>query len=155
MDKLMITADEVVALAFGGDAHLDRAKISDATILAAQTKFVRPVLGGVCDKLTSAPYANFIKEWVKLPLALYVKWLLLPELLVEIGASGVVVRSCEDYVGASPEELRLLMQRLRSEADALMDRAVEELDKNPTLYKEYDPHDNVRNRTRIIGGVII
>lgn len=151
----MITAEEVVALAFGGDEHLDRKRISDGVILAAQNKFICPVLGGVYDVAHTAPYQSFISEWVKLPLALYIKWLLLPELIVEVGASGVVVRSCEDYVSASEEQLRVMMQRLRSEADALLDRAVEELDKNPSLYKAYSPKENVRNRTRIVGGVVI
>lgn len=151
----MITAEEVVALAFGGDAHLDRVKISDGVILAAQNKFIRPVLGVVYDLAHTAPYAAFVNEWVKLPLALYIKWLLLPELLVEVGASGVVVRSCEDYVSASEEQLRVMMQRLRSEAEALLDRAVEELDKHPSLYTAYSPKDNVRCRTRIVGGVVI
>ena len=154
MERVMITADEVVALAFGGDAYLDKKKISESVIRAAQRKFVRPVLGAVCD-MTTRPYTTFLDEWVKPALAHYVKWLLLPELLVEVGASGVVVRSCEEYVGAGPEELRLLMQRVRSEADALMDRAVEELDKTPTLYPAYAPNENVRRRTRIVGGVVI
>lgn len=155
MERKMITAEEVVALAFGGDAHLDRAKISDGVILAAQNKFIRPVLGGVYDVAHTPPYLSFVNEWVKLPLALYIKWLLLPELIVEVGASGVVVRSCEDYVSASEEQLRVMMQRLRSEAEALLDRAVEELDKHPSLYTAYSPKDNVRCRTRIVGGVVI
>lgn len=155
MDRLMITADEVIALAFGGDAYIDRAKIADSVIVAAQVKFVRPVLGDICDKVGVAPYNKFIDEWVKLPLALYVKWLLLPELLVEVGASGVVVRSCEEYVGASAEQLRVMLQRVRSEADALLDRAVEELEKSPTLYSAYSANENIRNRTRIAGGVVI
>jgi hypothetical protein len=44
---------------------------------------------------------------------------------------------------------------LRSEAEALLDRAVEELDKHPSLYTAYSPKDNVRCRTRIVGGVVI
>lgn len=151
----MITAEEVVELAFGGDAHLDRAKISEGVIIAAQNKFIRPVLGVVYDLAHTAPYAAFVNEWVKLPLALYIKWLLLPELIVEVGASGVVVRSCEDYVSASSQQLRVMMQRLRSEAEALLDRAVEELEKNASLYTAYSAKDNVRCRTRIVGGVVI
>ncbi|MBO5903435.1 MAG: hypothetical protein J6Q40_05535 [Tidjanibacter sp.] len=155
MEKKMITAEEVVELAFGGDAHLDRAKISEGVIIAAQNKFIRPVLGVVYDLAHTAPYAAFVNEWVKLPLALYIKWLLLPELIVEVGASGVVVRSCEDYVSASSQQLRVMMQRLRSEAEALLDRAVEELEKNASLYTAYSAKDNVRCRTRIVGGVVI
>lgn len=151
----MITAEEVVELAFGGDAHLDRKRITDGVILAAQNKFIRPVLGVVYDLAHTAPYAAFVNEWVKLPLALYIKWLLLPELIVEVGASGVVVRSCEDYVSASSQQLRVMMQRLRSEAEALLDRAVEELEKNASLYTAYSAKDNVRCRTRIVGGVVI
>ena len=151
----MITAEEVVELAFGGDAHLDRAKISEGVIIAAQNKFIRPVLGVVYDLAHTAPSAAFVNEWVKLPLALYIKWLLLPELIVEVGASGVVVRSCEDYVSASSQQLRVMMQRLRSEAEALLDRAVEELEKNASLYTAYSAKDNVRCRTRIVGGVVI
>ncbi len=156
MEKLLITPAEVVELAFGGEVNMRSEAVPERIIRVAQTKLLRPVVGvELYERLGEMPYARWFEEWGKLPLALYVKWLMLPTIATRVGASGVVVPHCDDYENAESNELRRVMIRTRSEADALMDRAIEELENNPELYLSYAPERNVRNRVRISGGLVL
>jgi hypothetical protein len=46
-------------------------------------------------------------------------------------------------------------RRLRKDAEALMDAAIEHLASLPTLGALYRPEENVRSRTRLSGGIVL
>ncbi len=156
MEKLLITPAEVVELAFGGDSNMAPEVVPQRVIRVAQTKLLRPVVGAeLYQQIGVQPYAHWFEEWGKLPLALYVKWLMLPTIATRVGMSGVVTPHCDNYRNAESHDLRRVMIATRSEADALMDRAIEELENHPDIYQHYSPEENVRNKVRIVGGVVM
>ena len=98
--KLLITPEQVVELAFGCgcDKHLVVADIGEATIVAAESKFVVPVFGAdMVEQMRSGSYAELVDCYLRPALALYVKYLVLPTLAVKVGAAGVVSYTGEGF----------------------------------------------------------
>lgn len=130
--------------------------VGEATILAAQQKFVRPVLGdALCEALARGTHPGLLADFVRPALALYVKALMLPSLAVQSGAAGVVEVNSRNLAGAGAAKLRAAVRRLRGDASALMRRAVEHIESAPDAWPEYDPALNILNRCSIDGGVVI
>ncbi len=79
--ELLVTPAQVAQMAFRAPDFISPDAVPEATILAAQQKFVRPVLGdGLLDTLCGGAYPEFLADFVQPPLALYVKMLMLPSL---------------------------------------------------------------------------
>lgn len=155
MEKL-ITAAEVVALAFGGEENFRASEISDAAILAAQQKFIRPVLGGaLCKAMEQNRQTTLHNTYLKPALALYIKFLVLPALAAQVSMAGVVAYIGEGYRSVDTVTFRRLLRRIRSDADALLDAAIDYIESNAALFPEYDPEQNIRNRVRLEGGVVL
>jgi hypothetical protein len=153
--KTLISPGQVSELAFRAPDFITADAVPTATILAAQHKFIRPVLGGLYGALCRGEYPEFLAEYIATPLALYVKLLMLPSLAVQAGVAGVVEIEAENLVRASEARLRGAMHSLRSDATTLMHRAVEHIEADPVSYPEYDPRRNVLNRVSMDGGVVL
>ncbi len=153
--NLLITPAQVAETAFRAPYFIIPDAVPEATILAAQQKFIRPVLGGLYDRLCAGEYPEFLAEYVLPPLALYVKLLMLPSLSVQAGSAGVVEVNSKNLARAGDTRLRYAVRRLRSDASALMARAVGHLEAHRDDFPEYDPHENVRNRCSIDGLVVL
>lgn len=154
--KRLITAAEVVAKAFAGGNNIRPEQISHATILAAERKYIEPVFGtDMYTAMLDGEYADFVENYLKEPLALYVKRLMLPQLALQVGTAGVVRYAVEGYVEADEAGFRRLLRRTKADADALVDRAVEQVENNPETYDLYEPALNVRHRVNIDSGVVI
>jgi hypothetical protein len=155
MEGLLITPAQVAELAFRAPDFISPESISEATILATQQKFIAPVFGGLYDRLCEGDYPEFVEEYIVAPLALYVKMQMLPSLAVQAGGGGVVEVTSKNLARAGEAKLRSAVRRLRSDASALIDRAVDHIEASPEDFPEYDPRQNVRNRTSIDGGIIL
>jgi hypothetical protein len=155
MMELLITPETVAETAFCAPDFITADAIPPATILAAQQKFIRPVLGGLYGSLCRGEYPEFLAEYIVPPLALYVKLSMLPSLAVQAGMAGVVEADPENLVRASEAKLRDAVRRLRSDATALMRRAVERIESDPAAYPEYNPRHNVLNRCSIEGQIVL
>jgi hypothetical protein len=155
--ELLITPAQVAQMAFRAPDFISEEAVAEATILAAQQKFVRPVLGDrLFDALCRGSYAPLLRDYVMPPLALYVKMLMLPALAVQAGGAGVVEANPKNFVRAGDARLRAAVRRLRTEALALMRRAIEHIESSaPRTYPEYDPADNILNRCSTDGGVVL
>jgi hypothetical protein len=158
--KQLITSAEVISIAFGTNNTLREEAVPAHTILAAQRRFVRPVVGEEVFDLLMAESPTeecegFIRDYLKVPLALYVASLMLPTLAVTVGSAGVVRLSGESFEAADGVALRGAVRRLRRDAEALIDAATEHLASLPTLGALYRPEENVRSCTRLSGGIVL
>lgn len=153
--ELLISPARIAQYAFRAPSFINAAAISDATILAAQQKFIRPALGALYDKICTGCYGDFLEEYIQPPLALYVKLLMMPSLAVQAGAGGVAEANSANLSKAGDAKFRYAVRRLRSDAAALMDRAVAHLDANRGKYPEYEPRADAHRRCSIEGGVIL
>ncbi len=153
---LLITPAQVAETAFRAPDFITPDAVPEATILAAQQKFVRPVLGvALCDALCRGEYSSLLADYIALPLALYTKMLMLPRLAVQAGAAGVVEAHGANLARAGEVRLNAAIRRLRGDAAALMRRAVEHIESVPDAYPEYDSRENILNRCSIEGGVVL
>lgn len=158
--KRLVSPAEVLTIAFGTTHTLRESDVPDHTILAAERKFLLPVLGVeffdrlVGEEPTTADRA-FAENYLKMPLALYVASLLLPTIALQVGAAGVVRVAGESFRAADERCVVRLCRRLRSDAGALLDSATDYLAAHPDLYPLYQPQNNVRKRISLNGGVIV
>ena len=153
--KTLISSEEVVELATNGDYSLRSTSVSEAVILTAQHKFLRPVLNNLYTALEQGHHHDLLEHYLKKPLASYVKYLLLPSVAAHMGASGVVQASGGNLAPANDKALHRLMQRIRSDADTLLRAAVEHIESHADDYPEYDPRKNILNRTSIVANILI
>lgn len=154
--ELLITPAGVAEAAFLAPDFLAPEAIPESTILAAQQRFICPVLGGaLCDAMAGGAYPEFLDGFVRPALALYVKMSMLPSLAVQTGAAGVVEVNPPGLARARDTRLNAAVRRLRDDARALMLRAVEHLEASPDDYPEYDPARNVLRRCSIAGGMVL
>lgn len=154
--KLLITPAQVASAAFRAPDFISEDAVPEATILAAQQKFLRPALGpAMFDALCGGKYPELLADHLLPPLALYVKMLMLPSLAVQTGAAGVVEANPKNLAKVGDTKLRGAIRRLRGDASALMRRAVERMEAAPHAYPEYDPDENILNRCSIEGGVVL
>jgi hypothetical protein len=155
--ELLITPAQVAQMAFRAPDFISPESVDEAVILAAQQKYILPVLGeSLFDALARGRYPELLADFVAPPLALYVKMLMLPRLAVQAGGAGVVEVSSKNLTRASGAKLRDAVQRLRGDARALMRRAVRHIESAPSgTYPEYDPALNILNRCSTEGGVVL
>ncbi len=151
----LITSAEALALAFEAPGTVDESFVSEAVIISAERKFLRPVLGGVYEEMLAGGHADLLDKYVKLPLALYVKWMALPQMSARGGNMGVVQLRTGNFSPAGDATLSAIRKRIKSDARALMLRAVEHVESSPALYPGYDPEQNILKRNSIAGGIIL
>ena len=152
----LISPDEVVASAFAPLDHITPEQISPLTIAVAQERFIVPVLG---EKMVAAmlegSYSELVDEWVAPALALYTRVLMMPMLAMRAGAAGVV-KAGNQYLDAATEiELRAARREALARAATLLRKAVKTIEENAADYPEYNPAENIWNRCRTDGGVVL
>ncbi len=153
--EILITPARVASLAFRAPDFVPPESIPPETILAAQQKFIRPVLGPeLYAQLCAGAYPTLLEDYIAAPLALYVKMLLMPSLAVQVGAGGVVEATGKNLARASSERMQSALGRLRGDAEALIRRAVEHIE-DSGLYPDYDPRENILHHISIAGGVLL
>lgn len=156
MNILLIRPPEVAALAFGGTERLNPSLIDEAAILAAQQKFLYPVVGAALyDALGQGRYPALMETYVRPALALWVRWLILPQLAAQAGSAGVVGCTAPGLEPVSTRALGDLRMSARSQAAALMHVLVEELEADAKRYPEYDPAKNILNRITLDGNLVL
>ena len=155
MNTLLISPAEVLALAFSSTEYQREELVGPSAIEAAQIKLLEPVFGSLYSVLHEERYANFVDEYIKPPLACYVRYLLLAECSAHAGAIGVI-QAQTTYAKTAPKEiLTLLRKQARDNADVLLKKAVNHVEAHPELFPEYDPRQNVGKRVLFKGGFIL
>jgi hypothetical protein len=154
--ELLITPAQVAKIAFRAPDFITDDAVSEATIVAATQKFIRPVFGdALVDALVGGSYTDLLTEYIQPPLALYVKLLMLPVLAVQTGSAGVVEAGTNNLFPVGEFKTKAVLRRLRGDAAALTLRAVLHVEEDPLRYPEYDPSDNILHRLSTDGGVVL
>lgn len=153
--ELLITPARVAELAFRAPAFIDPSAVPEPTILAAQHRFIRPLLGALYDRLCEGAYPELLEDYIVPPLALYVRMLMMPSLAVQAGTAGVVEINSRNLARAGDIKLRYAVRRLRGDASALMERAVSYIESHADDFPEYDRRANLRNRCSIEGNIVL
>lgn len=151
--KTLITPARVAEIAFEPAEAFCEAAVSEAAILSAQHKFIEPALGALYGELAEGKHAGLLEEYITPPLALYVKWLLMPSLAVQSGRMGIVQVQSASFRPADARTLARARQRVKADARALMRCAVEHIEQNPQLYPSYDGGTAAKAGTA--GGVVL
>ena len=146
--ELLMTPAEVVEAAFGGGDVIDAAIVTESAVLTAQRRYLRPVFG-------VSFYGAFLAEYVRPALALFVKYLVLPDAAVRLGRLGIVRFGGEYFEPTDGAALKLLRERVRAEAETSLTAAVERLEAAPAEFPEYDPRENIKRRLSVAGGVVL
>lgn len=154
----LITAEEVIALAFTDKNYLP-GKILDSHIEIAQEGFLRPALGDTFyAELTAAPpagdNATLVNSFLKRPLAWFVRYVILPEIMVHASNSGLQVVIPQGTASASDKQAGTLREQAKQNADILLGVAMRYIRDNSQLFPLYEYHETTRSTTVIKGGII-
>ena len=147
--NLLISKQDVVNMAFVPSEQMRAELVPQAAIAEAQYKFIKPVLNGLYDQLLADAHSELCELYVKPALAYYVKYLIITQ------HSGYL----NLMQSASAQAALAVADRLRTEtlarASTLLNLCVSIIEASPQDYPEYDRTKNVRNRTKIVGGLVI
>ncbi len=150
--KLMTSA-EVAALAFPGSLDPDGGFVAEASIIAAQQKFIKPVLNKLYDALGN--YPELVEQYVKPALAQWVRYMVLPSIAAQVGSTGIIAPRGQNFESVAPMSVSALRRRAKADARALTLRMVEHIEANAVQYPEYDHARNVLTRTSTAGNVVL
>jgi hypothetical protein len=154
----LLTTTEVVTLAFN-DKNFLPAKILDSHLEVAHEGFLRPALGDTFyeELIAATPTGvnkTFVDNYLKKPLAWYVKYVVLPEIMVHISNTGFAVVQPQGTIAVTDKQAGNLREQAKTNADILLRKALDYLDDNASTYPTYEAGEAVRETTRIIGGII-
>lgn len=129
--KLLMSPTEVVDYGFATGEYVAEGAITQNHILAAQQRYMSPVLG---EKLTQAvasgTYESLREEFIAPTLGTLARieanLAAYPPTTVERQRAKLFLRTLSDYLNANAE-----------------------------LFAEYDPHENVLNRCELVGGFLL
>ena len=155
----LITPAEVVALAFT-DKNFLPSKILSTHLMIAHDGFLRPALGDdfynhlVTDSLNSAETA-LVNDYLKAPLAMYVRYIIMPDIIAHASNTGVQLIQPTGTLSASDRQAGVLRDQAKQNAEILMSMAIRFIEKYPDSFPLYSYYDTVVSTTKIRGGVIL
>ena len=153
--QTLITPTVVVARAFADGEYVAPETVSEAAIVAAQETYLRPVTGdALFERLLAGDHADFTDEYLAAPLALYVRYLIAPQLDLRHGQGGTVQPRSDGFAAASDATLRRSRRALLKTARRLLRRASDYLESHAAQFPLYDPQANVLNRWSIDGKLV-
>jgi hypothetical protein len=125
-------------------------------MLACEIKYLRPILGtDFYDAVVLAPASyTTLMAFISPMLAWYVKYMLLPELKVEVSDLGVNRISVQSATNADDESYAQMRDQALIVAESRRTLLVEHLDDNTSTYPLYVSGDTPDNKTEIVGGIL-
>ena len=106
-------------------------------------------------ELSSAgDHADFADEYLAAPLALYVRYLIAPQLDLRHGQGGTVQPRSDELRGGLRRNAAPQPPRLLKTARRLLRRASDYLESHAAQFPLYDPQANVLNRCSIDGKLV-
>lgn len=144
----LINAEQVGALAFGCGEMVHHEIISECTIVEAEERYIRPILG---DKLLTAlcegRYPELMSDYVAPALAAWCRYVVEPHVVSRCSL-------CDNVTSADNERLDIVMSHLRRQASTLTQRLSRHLNLHIADYEEYNPKSNPLNRCSIYGSIV-
>ena len=153
--KLLISAREVIEIAFTSTERVREEWIGEIRIETAQRQFLRPALGQLYEAIENGAYPELKEQYLKAPLALYIKYLIMPELAAQTTTQGIVQYKNDHMVPASTTTLAAARRRVKNDAKTMLQRAIDHIHNHRTQYPEYDPIRDRLNQVRLFGGIIL
>lgn len=169
---LLITAKKVTDIAIGDSEVFMYAQIKDALILAAEYRYLRPILTDalydrikqeVKDENISEEVQELITNYIEPALAYYVKKEAIPDLMLKITNLGGQKPNTENSQPISKDERDKLRETALNIANAYMDEFTRYMNQTKpegiaeelrTKYPEYEKFRNVKNRISKTGGIV-
>ncbi|MDR2935864.1 MAG: hypothetical protein LBU80_00765 [Rikenellaceae bacterium] len=152
--NLLISAREVIAIAFGPEDQIDDRVVNDFKIEAAQAKFIAPALGGLYFVCREVRYHDFLQHFVKPALAYFVKYGILPDLQLKAGNAGIVHNHTAQSASASDRQAVMLRREALNVGNTLLRKAIEHIEASPETFPEYDSDKRLHRRI-FSGGIIL
>lgn len=122
----LITAQEVIDLAFAENSNMMAESISDTSIRIAEIKYIRPAFGAMYPLLADK-YADFTNDYVKPALAYFVKCEIVSSIAIDMSNSGVAVANPQYQSAATDKQRQRLYDSEMSKAKTLLDFALEHI----------------------------
>jgi ElaB/YqjD/DUF883 family membrane-anchored ribosome-binding protein len=120
----LISAQEVIDLAFAESSNMREDSISATSISVAEIKYIRPAFGAMFP-LLGEKYADFTNEYVKPALAYFVKCEIIASIAIDMSNSGVAVANPQYQSAATDKQRQRLYDSEMSKAKTLLDFALE------------------------------
>ena len=120
----LITAQEVIDLAFAENSNMMADSIPDTAIRIAEIKYIRPAFG-VMYPLLADKYADFTNDYVKPALAYFVKCEIVSSIAIDMSNSGVAIANPQYQSAATDKQRQRLYDSEMSKAKTLLDFALE------------------------------
>ena len=150
----LIEAKQVIKIAF--NRNISETKIMDSVIKAAELRYIKPILGSdlydaICASPSSSTYAGLL-PLIQQALAWWTKYLVLPEIYLEISDLGVNTLNAQNAQTVSDQRL--------IEARAQVAEIAREHALNITSYlndndiPDYSAGKDPNNAALIAGGII-
>ncbi|MEF9949769.1 MAG: hypothetical protein RR752_01160 [Mucinivorans sp.] len=103
---LLITASEVVNLAFAARETISPSSIRSLKIDIAQEHFLRPRVGeALFDEMTEGQHPDLVTNYIKPALACFVRYGMIEELAIAVGDKGALVYSSSTGMQNAEEDL--------------------------------------------------
>jgi len=155
----LITAAEVVTLAFS-DKNFLTGKILAAHINIAHEGFLRPLLGDdfynhLTTETLTADDVILVNNYLKAPLAMYVRYIILPDVIAHMSNTGAQLVVPQGTISASDRQAGTLREQAKANAEILMASAIRYIETNYTLFPLYEFEQTIQAGTRLRGGVIM
>lgn len=148
----IITAQEVIDIAFAENTNMKAASINKEVIHTAELKYIKPVLGAVYDNRDM--HAEFFDNYVKSALAFFVKVEVIPSLSINLSNGGAVVINPQYSTPATDKQRMLLIDSELGKAQTLLDEAVCYILDHAEDFPEFK-QQQATPKYNIIGGVIL
>lgn len=120
----LITAEEVIELAFAENSNMRADSISETSIRIAEIKYIRPAFGAMYTLLADK-YADYTNDYVKPALAYFVKCEIVSSIAIDMSNSGVAVANPQYQSAATDKQRQRLYDSEMSKAKTLLDFALE------------------------------
>jgi hypothetical protein len=142
----LITAEQVINLAYGPNEQIRPSAITAVDIAEAEACHILPILGdALTEAIHSGKYHSLVEDYIAPALALWVRHGIEPMLHTRCGG---------DHSNTSTNSIALAQRTLHRKATTLTRRLCNILNRHRADFPEYDPHTNPLNRCSIYGDII-
>lgn len=148
----LITAQEVIDLAFAENSNMMAESISDTAIRIAEIKYIRPAFGAMYPLLTDK-YADFTNDYVKPALAYFVKCEIVSSIAIDMSNSGVAVANPQYQSAATDKQRQRLYDSEMSKAKTLLDFALEYIATHSEEFPDFNGEAPKKHHR--VGGILL
>ena len=148
----LITAQEVIDLAFAENSNMMAESISDTSIRIAEIKYIRPAFGAMYPLLADK-YADFTNDYVKPALAYFVKCEIVSSIAIDMSNSGVAVANPQYQSAATDKQRQRLYDSEMSKAKTLLDFALEYIATHSEAFPDFSGEAPKKHHR--VGGILL